>query len=959
MMALLDDHINPSRLLCQSSVTWITSLFSPGSRIRLRYFFVFIVLAFLFLPSNILFGANVFEVNSELIKTPINEFVEYVVDPTNSLGIQTISSPEFNSRFIPTPQKSSFGYSSATYWFRFAARNPTSKIRLWYLEHPYPVIDEIDFFQPSSRGFVMYQSGDLRPFSRRPIKYRTSVFPVHHLPGVQIFYIRIKSSGAIVVPLIAWEADAFERNQHTDLAFQWVYYGIMLATIFYNLFIFLSVREASYLYLIIFIIGCSLFTMTHNGLAFQQFWPNSTHWANACHPFFAFVTIIGSLLFARAFLITRRNTPAFDRLYYLLLIAGVVLMFTPFVLEYRYATQCSVIYAALCAVAMIAGGVFLLTKGLRQARFFISAWSAYIFGTILISLKSYGLLPSNIVTDSGIQLGTGLLVIILSFGLADKINTIRKEREKALDSVRESEKRYRLLAENVQDVIWTMDLQTMKINYITPSVTRFRGFTPQEAIQLGLDKTLTPESKAMALETISKEIEEDKTTDTDPNRSKTLELEYYHKDGSTLWAEVTTSFLRDQHNHPVGIVGVSRDISARKKAEKEKSLLEFQLRQASKMEAIGTLAGGIAHDFNNILSAIMGYVEICLHESPRDSKIAFRLRRVLTACDRAKDLVRQILSFSRRDEYTKKPVCLNLIIREVLKLIKASLPATITIRKKIADEKMIIMADPTQIHQVTMNLCANAADAMRKNGGSLSVSLDSVEIDVDTATQYMNLKSGQYARLTISDTGHGMDRDTMDRIFDPFFTTKEPGRGTGMGLSLAHGIVSNLGGAIYLYSEPDKGSTFHVFLPKTEEARILSVSGEKQIEFGHERILYIDDEEFIIDMAREMISSLGYHVTIHQNSLEALALFQKHHNQFDLVITDQTMPDLTGINLAKKILEIRPDIPIILCTGFTDLIELETVQSIGIRKYIMKPYSKADISRAIREVINQSKENGS
>ncbi len=920
--------------------------------LKARYFFLLPLLSFLLAWAGRPCAFEAIEINRDFQKTAINRQLSYWIDPTNSLDISTISSPAFNHRFTPVDQKTSFGYSRATFWFQFTTNNSTVENQLWYLEHQYPVIDEIDFFQPAPGGFEVFHSGDQRRFSQRPIQYRTTVFPVNNPPGRQTYFIRMKSGGTMAIPLTAWPAAAFERHKNFDTAFQWIYYGIMLATIFYNLFIFLSVREASYLYLIWFIICSSFFTMAHNGLAYQQFWPDSPYWANVCHPFFGFGTIIGQIFFARAFLATRQNAPVFHRLFQLLVMIGSLLIFTPFVLEYRFATQFSVIYAALCSISMIVGGVTLLFKGLRQARFFISAWSAYFCGTILIALKAYGLLPNNIFTDSGIQLGIGLLVIILSFGLADRINTIRKEREKALDSVRVSESRYRLLAENVQDVIWTMNLQTMGIDYISPSVTRFRGFTPQEAMQLSLDETLTPESKAIALEVIAKEINADPSGQADGNRSHTLELEYYHKNGSTLWAEVTTSFLRDQNGCLTGLVGVSRDISARKKAEHERARLESQLRQASKMEAIGTLAGGIAHDFNNILSAIMGYVEICLYESDRKSKTAFRLQRVLSACERAKDLVRQILTFSRQDEQTRKPVHLNLILREVLKLIKASLPATITIRKKIAGERFIVMADPTHLHQVIMNLCTNAADAMAKNGGILSIALDSVEIDTETAARYMKANAGFYARLSISDTGHGIKPDIIERIFEPFFTTKEPGRGTGMGLAMVHGIVTNLGGVIYAYSEPDKGSTFHVLLPKIMEPPPLENSMEILFEKGSERILYVDDEKFIIDMAEEMLGSLGYRVTITQSSLEALSIFRQNMNGFDLIITDQTMPDLTGINLAKAIVAERPDIPIILCTGFTDLIELEKVQSMGIRCYIMKPYSKADISKTIRQVLD-------
>lgn len=913
--------------------------------------FLFFTFCFFSLPGSV-FGAEV--LNLDLSRKEIRACLEYFIDPGNSMKINTVASSNGEKLFSPIGNKKGFGYSRSTFWFRFSADNSSSRTRLWYLEHAYPVIDEIDFYYPTPDGLKKYQSGDFRPFSVRPVNFRTSVFPVHQPPGFQTFYIRIKSNGSIAIPFVAWSETDFERHIHSDIAFHWIFYGVMLATILYNFFIFLSVREISYLYLILFITGSSFFTMAHSGLAFQYFWPDHIWWANVCHPVFGFIALLSSIQFTRSFLASRKTYPGFDRVLSVFCVFGFFFIPSPFVFPYHYTTQSMAIYGMLAALTMIYGGLVLFFRGLRQSRFFLLAWTSWVLSVFLMFMKSFGFLPNNLFTESGLQVGTGLLAVLFSFGLADKINTIRKEREKALEEVRQSEKRYRLLAENVNDVIWTINLETMKYNYITPSVERFRGYTCEEAMNLSLDETLTPESRKLVREDLAKELERERLGYSDPNRSRTFELEYYHKNGSTVWAEVTITFFRDQHKKPIGITGVTRDITERKNTEKEKKNLESQLQQSQKMEAIGTLAGGIAHDFNNILSAIMGNIEISLTGLDRETKLAIRLRRVLEACERAKDLVLQILMFSRQDEQIQKPVYMNYIVKEVLKLIRASLPATIKIQQNITDEKKIVLSDPTHIHQVVMNLCSNAADAMKEGGGVLGVNLDSVEINAETARKYHKLIPGEYIRLTVTDTGYGMEPDVMKRIFDPFYTTKEHGKGTGMGLALVHGIVSKIGGAVHVMSEPAKGSIFQVFFPKAREELIADGENEDDIPKGDEHILFVDDEKNIVEMAQEMFSSMGYKVISTMNSLEALSIFKKQPERFDLIISDQTMPDLTGINLAKAILEIRSDIPIIICTGFSDLIDPEMVKSIGIREYVLKPYSKTSIARLIRKVLGQS-----
>jgi PAS domain S-box-containing protein len=417
------------------------------------------------------------------------------------------------------------------------------------------------------------------------------------------------------------------------------------------------------------------------------------------------------------------------------------------------------------------------------------------------------------------------------------------------------------------------------------------------------------------------------------------------KDGNLYESETKISIVRNRNGNITHFVSVTQDVT-------HETRLEKQLIQAQKMQAIGTLAGGIAHDFNNILSAIMGYTEICMLQAPKDSQIPRRLGRVMHACQRARELVKQILTFSRQTKQEHNQIQMHLIVKEALKLLRASLPSTIEIRQEIHTDSSYVMADPTQIHQVLVNLCTNAAHAMQENGGTLSVKLDDVQLDNELLKKFSGLKPGSYVRLTVRDTGRGMDRQTMEHIFDPFFTTKKFDEGTGMGLAVVRSIVGNHGGAVYVSSEPGKGSTFEVLFPRATIEPVLEKKSSAHLPRGNERILLVDDEEFIVDMAKEMLESLGYTITTTGSSPEALKWFDQSPHDFDLVITDQTMPNMTGTEMAERMLNIRPDISIILCTGYSEEIVPERTESRNIKAVIMKPFIIQEMALTVRKVLD-------
>ncbi len=423
------------------------------------------------------------------------------------------------------------------------------------------------------------------------------------------------------------------------------------------------------------------------------------------------------------------------------------------------------------------------------------------------------------------------------------------------------------------------------------------------------------------------------------------------KAGKILWVQESGHItLTSEGNFDHSDI-VLFDITDRKQNEEIAPKLEAQLRQAQRMEAIGTLAGGIAHDFNNILGVMLGYAEMALYSLQEDSDLKRKLQQILKAGQRGKDLVSQILAFSRPGKPERKPIKVSSIIKETLKMLRATMPTTVELNLEVEEERDAIQGDPTQIHQVLLNLCANASHAMREKGGILTVSLQPVDLDEATAVLYHDLSPGPYIRIAVKDTGVGMDKEVMERIFDPFFTTKAPGEGTGMGLAVVHSIVKAHGGMITVRSEPEVGTEFQIFLPRINGMPAVGVKERSRMDQGQGNILFVDDEEWLVEMWQEILENMGYKVYSYTVSHEALEAFRAEPQKFDLVITDQTMPHLTGFDMAVEMLGIRPGLPVVLCTGYSEVVTPEKAKAAGIREYVMKPLSISELTGAIRRAL--------
>ncbi|MBU8848799.1 MAG: response regulator, partial [Desulfobacterales bacterium] len=500
-------------------------------------------------------------------------------------------------------------------------------------------------------------------------------------------------------------------------------------------------------------------------------------------------------------------------------------------------------------------------------------------------------------------------------------------KEKELELL-DSEEKYRSIMDSMDDAAYICSSKYL-IEYMNSAMVERTGSdaTGELCYKVihGLDKKCPwcLHEKVMRGETIKKEIISPK----DGNPYYISSSPVYHTDGS------------------MSELAVFRDISEIKK-------MESRIQQSQKMESIGTLAGGIAHDFNNILFPIVGHTEMLLEDIPGNSPFRTSLNQIYTSAMRASELVKQILTFSRQESGEMKLMKMQPVIKEALKLIRSTIPATIEIKQNINADCGVIKADPIHIHQIIMNLTTNAYHAMEDTGGELTVSLKKIKLGTYDLIN-PNMKSGAYACLSVSDTGAGMDKILTDKIFDPFFTTKENGKGTGMGLSVVHGIVINMNGGIQVYSEPGKGTVFHVYLPVEKSVfEKQAIHSKTEIQGGTEQILLVDDEEAILSMEKRMLERLGYQVTSRSSSIEALEVFRADPDKFGMVITDLAMPNMPGNKLAVELTGIRSDIPILLCTGFSETMSEEKMVSLGINGVLLKPIVMKDLSRKIREVLD-------
>ena len=518
-------------------------------------------------------------------------------------------------------------------------------------------------------------------------------------------------------------------------------------------------------------------------------------------------------------------------------------------------------------------------------------------------------------------------------------------------ALKKSEEKYRNIIDSIQDVYYEVDLAG-KITFFNSAALNLLGYTAKELMAKNYRDVAHKDDKKTMFETFHYVYRTGKPL-------KAFDWRLVKADNTVCHVEASVALHLDKNNNPQGFLGILRDLTDRIEGEKRRRELENQLNQAQKLESIGTLAGGIAHDFNNILFPIIGYTEMTMEELPVDSPLQENMKKVLKSASRAKAMVQQILAFSRQraDEHSE-PVHIAQFIKEIVKLLRSTFPSTISIEDHIAKETGRIAINLSSFHQVIMNLCTNALHAMEDmSTGKLSITAEQIRITQTDIGRYPNLTTGDYVRIRIADTGEGIPPESIGKIFEPYFTTKPQDKGTGLGLSVSYGIIKNAGGIITVNSVPGEGAQFDILLPVMDEQETVPAQNNgyfSSLPTGKEHILLVDDEHRIVELEKQMIESLGYKVFSRTSSIEALEAFKFDPHKFDIVITDQTMPNMTGKELAKAILDIRPDIPIIICTGFSEKVTLEKTKHIGIKAILAKPIPKTDMAITIRRVLDEA-----
>jgi len=518
------------------------------------------------------------------------------------------------------------------------------------------------------------------------------------------------------------------------------------------------------------------------------------------------------------------------------------------------------------------------------------------------------------------------------------------ERKRAEEKLRETERKYRELAESLPQVIFEID-STGNLAYLNHTGYELFGYSPEDVANgFSVLEAFVPDDRERVVRDILTSIE--------GRRLGRQEYTAVKKSGAQFPVAVHANrVLADET--VTGLRGILIDLTPTRIAEEEKKKLEIQLQQAQKMEAIGALAGGIAHDFNNILSAIIGYTELAMLNEGAE-QCAGELKEALAAANRAKDLVKQILAFSRQTDEERMPVRVALIVKEAVKFLRATIPSTIEIRARIDEKSGAVLANSVELHQIIMNLCTNAQHALvGEPAGRMEVDVESAEIDTTQRNELMGLRIGSYVRISVKDTGSGMSPEVIERMFDPYFTTKEKGVGTGLGLAVVHGIVKKYDGAIQVESELGKGTAFHIYLPKADVMTPAQTELPKPITGGSERVLLVDDEPMLAAVGLQALQRLGYEVFSRTSPIEALELFKAKPGHFDLVITDQTMPGMTGDALARELMSIRPGLPVIICTGYSQNIDAERATQLGIRAFVMKPILINELAAAVRKALGR------
>lgn len=911
---------------------------------------LFILLFFLiFFPPNIYpaedrFPYETLKVTGVFSSTYVGRYLYYYEDADGSVTLDEFREMEIDDGLVESQSKApGFGYTGSTYWLRFSVENETDNLKPLVLVIENPLVDRVKLFFPRNGDYFAMKGGDHIPFENRDIPYRNVVFPVDVKPGINTYYMRVATSSNMNLPLQLMTEEAFTEDKNTELVLLWIFYGILISMVVYNLLIFLSSRDLAYLYYILAIGGFLIFRMAYNGLAFQYLWPNNIWWANHCVPFSISFFALFLVQFTRTFLGTRKQLRRFDWILISLIAlfsAGMVISLTGM---YRFAIKYVLSVSFVTVIMLVIAGIRALGKGSREAIFFLVSWTLFLVGSALNILRDFGYLPVHFITTWGQQVGGAAQVLLLSLGLADRINTLRRKiTDTNLELVRANE-----LIESERELL-SVTLRSIGDAVITADLDGTILLMNEKAEEMtGWKKGQTHNAHLQDVFTVCREGSEEPETipvqgciESGTVTEIDSQIVLVPREGERKNIAYSIAPVRDHHNNPMGIVLVFRDITERLRIEKE-------MLKSSKLESLGTFAGGIAHDFNNILTVIIGSLSLMKIEAGENESLVEIVEDTETITHRARDLTQQLLTFSRGGEPIKKRSDLKSLLMETSSFILSG--SRIGISYDIEEDLWTVEIDEGQISQAFNNIIINAMQAMPR-GGEIQVTARNIVVD---GSGQVPLEHGSYVGVTIIDHGSGIPEDVLPRIFDPFFTTKN--EGSGIGLASTYSIIKKHGGQIFVDSRVGEGTVFMVYLPSLGKRIEIEPNHKKTLRRGRGRVLVMDDEEMVLKTACKLIDNLGYEAVPTMDGSEAINEYQTALNEdrpFDAVIMDLTIPGgMGGIDAVKEIHAIDQNARVIVSSGYSNDPVMANYLKYGFMDVIVKPYTISAVSDVLYRVI--------
>ncbi len=886
---------------------------------------------------------------SNLERLDLSPHLEILVDDTASMTLDEVMQPARDSDYRSVAEiGNSFGFTTAAYWVRFSLDVDPAQFESLLLQLDQPMIDHVAFYTVSEDGVATASiTGDGTNFDTREYRHRTFLFSLPPQQGqTRDYYLRLETEGSMQIPLQIWTASAFaEHASFTEFVFGG-YYGFMFLLMMAALASYLIIRDRLFLYYAAYLFCYVMFQFSFNGFAFQHLWPDAPWWSSKAVSTFIGLGVITALLFSGHYLqVWGRKHPVVKMVFIglgLFGAAGVILSALDF---YTIAVKMSTLAGLLIPPVVAFAGIVSLMSGYRPARYLLFAWSFFLLGAFIAGLLHFGLVPHSFLTVYAIQIGSTLEILLLGYAVMARIEMLRHERARAIRSLVDQRTNeleltsvhLRTLIAMMPDLVWLKDADG---NYAACN-SKVEDLFHKECHEIigKTDFTLLEDEQAtrarandlLAISTGKPSINEEVFKD---------------KDGNEIILDTVRTAMHMPDGTLIGVLGIGRDITERLKTEEA-------LRRSQKMDAVGQLSSGVAHDFNNILGIILGNLEL-LQKTINGNKAARNhVDQIKLSAQRATDLTRQLLSFSRSEAGSAKPVNINEALQNIASLIARSITAEIEVEHDFESDPWLAEVDPVDFEDAVINLILNARDAMPE-GGRLVLKTANATLDQAYCSNHLGVQPGEYVMLEVSDSGFGIPAEIRERIFEPFFTTKPSGEGSGLGLAMVFGFIRRSGSHIRVGSSPDGGTTFRIYLPKFQQEVIEQsdeASADHYMPRGSEVILVVDDEEALLDVASTILEELGYQVLQAKDGNEALQLLNSDQ-RIDLLFSDIVMPGgVSGLDLKEQAMTIRPGMPVLLTSGNTG-IAVDNPADIEARDRILpKPYDFAELAMRIRELL--------